>query len=221
MQKTLKLNKIILTAACLLTGASCFAQEALSLEDALRLGLEKNFSIQIEKQRVEIAKNSNTLGQAGMWPSVTLGATQSLSRTEIDNPASFLSSGNIQGQTFNPTIGVAWTLFNGFNVRISKDRLEYLERQSLGNAQVIVENSIQSIILAYYSALLEKERLDVFQRTLRLSGDRYAYGKLKGELGTAVTFDILQDKNAYLTDSSNYIQQLQWECQTSTQNLRR
>jgi len=185
------------------------AQDALTLEQALRVGLEKNFSIQIEEQRVEIARNSNTLGQAGMWPSVNIGATTSLSRTEIDNPASFLSSGNIKGNAINPTVGVAWTLFNGFNVRITKDRLEYLERQSLGNAQIVVENAIQAIILAYYTALLEKERLYVFGRTLKLSGDRYDYGRLKSQLGTAVTFNILQDKNAYLTDSSNYILQIQ------------
>jgi len=185
------------------------AQENLDLESALRLGLDKNFSIQLENQRVEIAKNSNTLGNAGMWPSVNVGATQSLSRTEIDNPASFLSSGNIKGSSLNPTVGVAWTLFNGFNVRISKDKLDFLEQQSIGNAQVVIENSIQSIILAYYTALLEEERLNVFKRTLKLSSDRYEYGKLRGQIGTAVTFDILQDKSAYLTDSSNYIQQVQ------------
>ena len=84
-----------------------------------------------------------------------------------------------------------------------------MERQSLGNAQVVVENSIQSIILAYYTALLEEERLNVFERTLKLSSDRYEYSKLRGQLGRAVRFDIIQDKSAYLTDSSNYIQQVQ------------
>lgn len=173
------------------------------------MGLDKNFSIQIENQRVEVARNNNTLGNAGMWPSVNVGATQSFSRTDIDNPASFLSSGNIKGSSLNPTVSVDWTVFNGFNVRISKDKLEYLEQQSIGNAQVVIESSIQSIILAYYTALLEEERLNVFKRTLKLSSDRYEYGKLRGQIGTAVTFDILQDKSAYLTDSSNYIQQVQ------------
>ena len=199
----------ILSAAFLLLVAPVLAQSDLSLEQALKLGLEKNFSIQIEQQRVEIAKNNNTLGNAGLWPSVTVGASTSLSRTEIDNPASFLSSGNIKGNAINPTVGVAWTLFNGFNVRITKDRLDYLERQSMGNAQVIVENAIQALVLAYYTALLEEQRLSVFERTLKLSADRYAYGKLRGQIGTAVTFNLLQDKSAYLTDSSNYILQVQ------------
>ncbi len=203
------LNRILLTGCCIIVSGWCLAQEKLDLESAIRLGLDKNFSIQIESQRVEVARNNNTLGNAGMWPSVTVGATQSLSRTEIDNPASFLSSGNIKGSSLNPTVGVAWTLFNGFNVRISKDKLDFLEQQSMKNAQVVIENSIQSIILAYYTALLEEERLNVFKRTLKLSSDRYEYGKLRGQIGTAVTFDILQDKSAYLTDSSNYIQQVQ------------
>lgn len=203
------MNRIVITVCCILISCWSLAQENLSLEGAIRLGLDKNFSIQIENQRVEVARNNNTLGNAGMWPSVNVGATQSFSRTDIDNPASFLSSGNIKGSSLNPTVSVDWTVFNGFNVRISKDKLEYLEQQSIGNAQVVIESSIQSIILAYYTALLEEERLNVFKRTLKLSSDRYEYGKLRGQIGTAVTFDILQDKSAYLTDSSNYIQQVQ------------
>jgi outer membrane protein TolC len=180
----------------------------LTLSDAVVKGLENNFSIQIESQRVDIARNNNNAGEAGMFPSISVGIGESLSLTELDNPAGFLRSGNIKGRSFNPTATVNWTLFNGFNVRMTKDRLEYLEQQSVGNAQVVIENSIQAIILAYYTALLEEQRLDVFERTLKLSRDRYEYGRMRGELGTAVTFDILQDKNAYLTDSSNYISQV-------------
>ncbi len=198
----------ILTLYILVSGKT-MAQVELTLEQALRVGLEKNFSIKLEEQRIEIARNSNTLGNAGMWPSVVIGATVNTSITEFDNPAGFLSSGNIKGTAINPTVGVAWTLFNGFNVRITKDRFDFLERQSIGNSQVVVENAIQSIILAYYTALLEEQRLHVFERTLKLSADRYEYGKLKGRIGTSVTFNILQDKSAYLTDSSNYILQVQ------------
>ncbi len=202
--------KRISVALCAVLSISVFfvsAQE-LTLTDAILQGLDNNFSIQIEERRVDIARNNNNAGEAGMWPTVSVNITESLSRTEFDNPAGFLSAGNIDGRTFNPSATVNWTLFNGFNVRITRERLNYLEEQSLGNAQIVVENSIQAIILAYYTALLEEQRLDVFQRTLALSRDRYNYGRMRGEIGTAVTFDILQDKNAYLTDSSNYITQV-------------
>jgi outer membrane protein len=183
------------------------SQERVSLSDAIQIGLENNFSIQIEKKRLEIAQNNNTLGQAGMMPSVNANIGQNFTITELDNPAGFLRSGNIKGSTFNPGVAVSWNVFNGFNVQMTKDRLESLQQQSAGNTQIIVENTIQSIILAYYTALLEQQRLSVFDRTLSLSADRYTYIKMKAEMGTAVTFDMLQDKNSYLTDSSNFLTQ--------------
>lgn len=187
---------------------TAFTQVDLTLADAIKIGLENNFSVKIEKKRVEIAKNNNNIGQAGMLPLVNANLVQNLSFTGIENPASFLQSADIKSRTLNPAMAVSWTVFNGFNVQMTKDRLEYLEKQSLGNAQLVVENSIQSIILAYYTAQLEQQRLSVFERTLQLSADRYKYIQMKAELGTAVTFDMLQDKNAYLTDSSNYLQQV-------------
>ena len=68
----------------------------LTLSDAVLTGLEQNFSIQIESQRVDIARNNNNAGQAGMFPSVTVGMSETLSLTELDNPAGFLRSGNIK-----------------------------------------------------------------------------------------------------------------------------
>ncbi|MEQ6118082.1 TolC family protein [Reichenbachiella sp. MALMAid0571] len=184
------------------------AQEKLSLANAIGIGLANNFSIQIEEQKKIQAANNNTWGQAGALPSVVLNASEGFSQTNINNPASFLSSGAIKSSSFNPSLTANWTLFNGFNVRMTKEKLGLLQTQTDGNAAVIVENTVQAIILAYYTVLLEKERTEVFRSTLKLSNDRYAYSKLKGELGSAVTFDILKDKNSYLTDSSNYIIQV-------------
>ncbi|MEO9968050.1 MAG: TolC family protein [Reichenbachiella sp.] len=184
------------------------AQEALSLSQAIEMGLKNNFSIQIERNKQLQAANLNTWGQAGMFPNITLNAAPSLSYqdTETDNPFRF--GGSNTSTDLTPSLNANWTLFDGFNVQMSKQKLELLQGQSDGNAQIIVENSVQSIILAYYTVLLEKERTEVFSKTLNLSRDRYEYMKLKGELGSAVTFDILIDKNAYLTDSSNYLTQV-------------
>ena len=57
-------------------------------------------------------------------------------------------------------------------------------------------------------------------QVLTLSRDRYNYVLIRKDLGSAVTFDILQDKNSYLTDSSNYVlQQLVYENSMRTLNL--
>ncbi len=182
------------------------AQDQLSLSDAIRLGLSNNFDIRIEQVNQEIARNNNSWGQAGRFPSINLTVGQNNGITDIDNPASFLQ-GQIKANDLNPVVGGRWTIFDGFSVKINKKRLDLLEIQSDGNADIIIENAVQAIVVAYYTVILEMERTEVLEKVLTLSRDRYNYVLIKKDLGAAVTFDILQDKNSYLTDSSNYVLQ--------------
>ena len=206
MSRVLKLTTVL---SFLLTGL--FAQEQLSLSDAIQIGLSNNFDIRIEQTNLEIARNNNNWGEAGRYPTLNVGVGQSNAITDIDNPASFLQ-GQLRANDLNPTVSARWTIFDGFAVNISKERLELLETQSDGNAQIVVENAVQAIVIAYYAVLLEQERLDVLEEVLTLSRDRYNLVLIRQDIGSAVTFDILQDKDSYLTDSSNYVlQQLVYE----------
>ena len=198
--------KRILLFGILLNWQVSTAQDDLSLSRAIEIGLERNFDIQISRRFEEVADRNNKWGQAGMFPTIDLNLSGGTSTTNLDNPTSFVQ-GDITRRNLNPSATLNWTLFNGFNVRMTKERLSLLEFQTVGNTAILIENSIQAIILAYNTVLLERERLDVFRNTFELSKDRYEYSQLKGELGSSVTFDILQDKTAYLTDSSNYLTQ--------------
>jgi outer membrane protein TolC len=183
-----------------------FSQETLSLSDAIQIGLDNNFGIRIEKENQLIARNNNTWGQAGRYPALEVTLGQNNTITDIDNPASFLQ-GQVRSNDLNPVVAARWTIFDGFRVNINKKRLELLETQSDGNAQIVIENAVQAILEAYYTVLLEQERLEVLDEILTLSRDRYQHVLIRKDLGSAVTFDILQDKDAYLTDSGNYVLQ--------------
>lgn len=183
-----------------------YAQDSLSLSGAIQMGLENNFDIQISAVDAVIARNNNTWGAAGRYPTIAFSLSQGNYFRDIDNPAAFLQGLSISND-INPSVSLNWTLFNAFRVRITRQQLQLLEELSLGNAQFVVENTIQGIILAYYMAVLEKERLEVLQKIMTLSRDRFRYLQIQGELGSAVTFDILQEKNNYLTDSTNFVTQ--------------
>ena len=181
-------------------------QETLSLSDAIQVGLANNFDIQVEELNVEIAKNNNNWGAAGRWPTISLSVAQNNNFRDVENPAGFLQGLTISNDV-TPGVNVNWTLFSGFAVNIRRERLQQLESFTRGNAQVVIENAFQAIINQYYLTQLERERLDVLETVFSLSKDRYEYVRLKGELGSAVTFDILQEQNAFLTDSSNLVTQ--------------
>ena len=106
-----------------------------------------------------------------------------------------------------PGLSLNWVLFNGFSVNITKSNFKLLEDLSQGNSAVMVENTIQAIVLSYYKILLEQEKLKVVNQVKALSRDRYMYLQLKKDFGSALTYDVLQTKNAYLNDSSNVIVQ--------------
>ena len=184
------------------------AQPDLSLSDAIQLGLANNFDIRVEALNTEIAENNNAWGAAGRWPTITLGVSQSNNFRDVQNAANpFQPTGLTISNGFGPTVSANWVLFDGLSVLIRKQQLEKLEALSRGNAAVVIENAVQAIITQYYQVQLEREQLDVLETVFKLSKDRYEYVKIQVDLGSAVTFDLLQEQNAFLTDSSNMITQ--------------
>lgn len=183
------------------------AQTELSLMQAIKIGLEQNYGIRIADKRVERGRNLNTSGQAGLLPALSLNLNSNNSANINNNPAAFINGTSISN-SLNPSIDLQWTIFNGFSAQISKDRLEALEAELKGAVDILIENTIQSIILAYYITLLERDRSDILKATLRKSKDLYDYSLTKKELGTAGTAEVLNDQNAFLSDSINYINQM-------------
>lgn len=203
------MNKLIVIVALFVVGAGAEAnaQQALSLGDAVAKALNSNFQIQIVKAQVEIAENNNSWGQTSALPSIGVTAGQNNQVTDQSrNPTSFIqdviySTGIEYGANLN------WTLFDGFGMFANKRQLELLEEQSEGNASLIIENTVQAVVLAYYDVLLQNERLNVLNEVIGLSRSRLEYMELKRELGASTTFEILQFENAIISDSTNYLQQ--------------
>jgi len=183
------------------------AQAPLTLEEVIQRGLKNNFDIRIQNNLVEIARNNNNPGQAGRYPTINLllSSTNTLVNRVPANP--FAVPGTSLSNSVPGQVDIGWVIFNGFTVTVNKDQLERLQQQSEGNASIVVQNTLQSIILAYSTVLLEKERLEVRKKLLDLSRTRYDQVRLRKEVGSAITFDVLQEESNFLTDSGNLVLQ--------------
>ncbi len=198
--------KTIYLSLIILISFTVIGQDNLSLTDAIRIGLENNYQIKIYEKNIEIAQNNNSWGNAGLYPSLSLNLTQANRYDERPNTM----TNNIDkyySNSLNSGITLGWNLFNGFAVSISKKNFEALQEMSEGNAALVVENSIQAIVLAYYNILLEKEKLEVLNELMNLSKDRFNYLQTKKEIGSAISYEVLQAKNAFLTDSATVLMQ--------------
>ncbi len=200
-------RRVLLGAVVMLMGASCLhAQDTLSLAGAIAIGLKNNYDIILSDGEVEITRNNNNPGEAGRYPTINLSANQRNRLTDVNNPTSFVQ-GKLTNLSASPQADLNWVLFEGFKVGITLDQLQHLQEQSEGQAALVVENTVQAIILGYYDCLLARENLVTLENQKALSRDQYDYVSYKRELGVGTSFDVLQEENAYLQDSSLVLQQ--------------
>jgi outer membrane protein TolC len=195
------------------------SQDSLSIKDAIELGLKNNFDIQLTKKKLSIDSIFNTWGEAGRYPSVDLNAGQNNSISDqSNNPTSFVNK--ITSNSLDGGLSLNWTIFNGFNVRANKIKLEQLQSQSEGNVTLLIENTIHGIILSYYQIKLQRDQLSLLKNILELSRKKYLFQKTKNDMGLGVTIDLLQFENGYLQDSSNLIlQELNYKNSVRNLNL--
>jgi len=198
----------LLLLTLLWASAPAFAQQPLGLSDAIQKGLDNNYQIQIAEAQQEIAEAQNDWSIAGKYPSIDITVNSQNNYRDLSNPAGPLTASNTLNTGVTPGVEASLVLFDGYRVQITKDQLEQQADLAAGNKKLAIENNIQAVINAYYNALIQQEQLDVVGEVLELSRDRVAYQELRKGYGQSSTFDILQTQDAYLNDSTNYVQQL-------------
>jgi outer membrane protein len=126
-----KKTRITLLLCC--SFACSFGQEAahkeplLTLSDAIDAALDQNFDIRIAQVEQGQAKANNTIGNAGMLPSVTAigGLNKSITDTRLE-----LASGQVQDRKGATSEGITgavqldWVLFDGMRMFINRRRLQ-------------------------------------------------------------------------------------------------
>jgi len=183
------------------------AQEVLGLADAIAVALEQNYQIRIADQNADIAERNNDWAVAGRFPSLDALLGFNNGYTNINNPASFLPELTSVSTAAIPSVEASMVLFDGFRVQLTKQQLEQVARLSRGSASLAVEQVIQGVILAYYAVLIQQEQLGVLEEVLTLSKDRIAYQETRQAFGQAGSFELLQSRDAYLSDSTNWLLQ--------------
>ena len=205
------MKTIYFTLIITILAFSSNAQQNLSLQDAIEKALANNYDLILIKGDQQIAEINNSWGNAGRYPYISFSLGD-------NNSATFKPGDNTIANSFSTGLGLNWTIFEGFAVRISKQRYEELENLSKQNTAIMVENTIQAVILAYFDVLLQKEKLEVYREVMALSEDRYLHEQAKKDFGASVTYDVLQAQNSYLSDRSDFLrQEVAWK--NSLRNL--
>lgn len=191
-------KSIILLFVISILSFSLQGQEELSLKDAVNKALKNNYGIITTKKSREISTMNNSWGNTGALPNVQFVSNANKSKNYNDDD-------NYINSSLGGSVELNQVLFRGFSAHIQKDKLEELERLSEGNVSLVVENTIFNVILGYYNILMAEEQAKIALKGMKLSKDRYLREKQRKEMGSSRTYDLLQAKNAFLQDSSDYL----------------
>lgn len=194
----------------LLTASALFAQEQLTLDKAIELGLQNNYSIRIAKNLAAIDSNNFSLGNAGFLP--RLDVTGTISKTKANTKQEYsdgrsIDRSNAETDSKNAGIALNWTLFDGLNMFISYSKLKQFREVGELNAKIEIENNIALIIQNYYNIVSLQEGIKAQKDAIEISNERVKIADDKLKLGSASRLELLQAKVDLNADSSNLLKQ--------------
>ncbi|MBT8316018.1 MAG: TolC family protein [Lutibacter sp.] len=199
-------NKILLLF--LLSISTSFAQETLSKKNAIDIALENNYGIKIAENNVKIAENNSSILNNGYLPRITAngGANVSLNNTELTFRDGEINEINgAEAQSYSASIGLAYTLFDGFGRSYNFKRLKETYNLSKLEAQTIIENSILQIFTVYYQvAQLTEDRKNI-EASLNISKQRLERAKYSFDYGQSTKLELLNAEVDVNNDSIRYI----------------
>lgn len=170
------------------------AQNILTLEAAIKIGLEKNYAVLIQKNLKDISHQQNNFGNAGMSPQLSLNGNLNLANV---NSHQEFNTGVIQDRTgaqsnnIGASVNLSWTVFDGLKMFAVKKRLSQTEELSAIQLKQQMENTIVEIIQAYYSVVKVNELIKAAQQNLKIYEERKKIAKLKLEIGSDSKVDYL------------------------------
>lgn len=172
-------------------GAS--SQKTLTLDDAIATTLQNNFSIRRAQNQVSVAMTNNTLGNAGFLPNLNLGVGQNfnINNTDLKFFSGDTREGTNQIDNLNANLILGWTLFDGLQMFINRDRLTELESIGRNNLRLQVENSVYEVLTIYYNLEQQSKRIKSINEAIQLSKERLELAQLKKNLGAATELDVL------------------------------
>jgi outer membrane protein len=199
--------RIILTSVLVMCGFLLQAQ--LKLEDAIQKTLKQNFGIQVLDNAVQIADEQNSMGNAGLMPTVDLQAGGSYSNsnaelTILGLPEDLVVTG-AEATNLNSSINLNYVLFNGFAAQSNYKKLGIAVDLANTQRQMAVEGTVLQVINNYFLLANLQRNREVLKQSIEISKDRLDRARIRYDYGGNNKVDVLSAEVDYSRDSINYL----------------
>lgn len=183
----------------------------LTVEEAIALALQNNFDILLARNDSAVAALDYSYVNAAFLPRVNANTSaifnNSAQRQTLADGRKVERNG-IRSNNIAASVGLNWTVFDGFRMFILKDRAEELVElgELLIKEQIIT--SISDVVKNYYNIVRQKQQLRTVEEQMSISEDRLKLSQYRLDIGVGVKPDVLQaliDLNAQRAAALNQL----------------
>lgn len=173
------------------------AQSILSPEEAIDIALKNNYSLQVSKTAMDIAKNNFNFGNSGFLPQLGFNLSKTYGTSKINQEyASGLKveKSDVNSNNLNTGISFNWTLFDGLKMFNTYNKLETLTKISDFQFMENKEDLVFNVLAAYYFIVEQKKYISLIQTNLNIYNEKIKIAELKLNLGSGSNLELLQAK---------------------------
>jgi len=195
-----RLSSVILL---LLMSLAAGAQKTMTLDEAIMVALENNYSLKISRNDEAIAENNVTV--APFLPTIIGTGRQSQTSNNIVSSAS--EAENSRTNLYSAGVALNWKLFDGLGMFTTYSRQQEMLAMSSQRVRINVENLVMRVCSEYYNIIVQQNRMESALTSLTLSKARYENAEEKYMLGVISGLDLQQAKIDLNADSSTVLSQ--------------
>lgn len=166
----------------------------LTPQEAVRIGMENNYSLSLARDQVGVAENNRKAGIGAFLPEVSANASHGGVIGESDTRTSLGASAGL-------------IIFDGFQSYHGYQRLKAQEKAAALDERLALESTLEAILGGYYSIVQQKRRLEAIKELLAVSEERARLAQARMEVGAGSRLEQLQALSDLNTDSSTFLGQ--------------
>ncbi|WNB18200.1 TolC family protein [Marivirga arenosa] len=185
------------------------AQE-VSLEEAVSIGMENNFSIRTAKNIEKEAVLNSNYAYSAFLPVIDIASGQSFDIEDVNQQFIEGPPREINGaksNRFNVRGDLTWTLFDGTKMFLDYKALQVERNKTRFETQAVLENTLGSIIQSYFQLVFEQYQFSVLESAVELSQERLEIAEANYEVGRFSKTELLAAQVDLNTDKSNLMNQ--------------
>ena len=195
MNRCLKLGLVI--CSCFIFSSPVTAQRMLTVEEAIAAALKSNYDILLVKNDSTAYSIDNSYAKYAFFPRLNASTAVLFNnngqKQELADGTKRQSSG-LRSSNISASLNLNWTLFDGFKMFATRDKLAEFVRLGEYAVKNQVVNTVAAVITNYYNIVSQKQQLKAILDQMSINEERVSLAEKKFSVGLGAKPELLQAK---------------------------